>query len=74
MESWEEMVSKLPSDETLEKLEKAGKLDEFDRQLKELQKKIQELKEKYRKKDEEIDKMLNENNTQEEDKKRTILN
>ena len=73
MESWEEMVSKLPSDETLERLEKEGKLDEFDRQLDELEKKIKEVKEKFRIQNEEIDKMLNENNPQ-EDKKRNILN
>ena len=74
METWEEMVSKLPSDETLERLEKEGKLDEFDRQLDELEKRIKEVKEKFRKQNEEIEKMLNESNIQEENKEKKILN
>ncbi len=71
METWEEMIKHLPSDETLERLEKNGTLEKFDKDLDELGKRNQEINEQFEKNKIEIDKMLNENNIKEESTNKT---
>ena len=66
MESWEDMIKTLPSDETLEKLEKKGTLAEYDRKLVLLDEEFKRLKEKMSKDSIEIDKMFEEIQPQEE--------
>ena len=58
MENWEDLIKTLPSDETLERLEKNGTLDEFDRKLKMLQEQIDRMKERHAKENNEIEKMF----------------
>ncbi len=58
MKTWEEMIKTLPSDETLEKLEKNGEIKVFDRKLNLLEKEIKNLKHKMKKDNREIDKMF----------------
>ncbi len=66
METWEDMIKTLPSDETLEKLEKKGTLAEYDRKLVLLDEEFKRLKEKMSKDSIEIDKMFEEIQPQEE--------
>lgn len=66
METWEDMIKTLPSDETLEKLEKNGTLAEYDRKLVLLDEEFKRLKEKMSKDSIEIDKMFEEIQPQEE--------
>ena len=37
MESWDELIKTLPTDEQLEKMEKSGELEDIDRRIAELQ-------------------------------------
>ena len=74
MESWEDLIKTLPSDETLERLEKNGTLDEFDRKLKMLQEQIDRMKERHAKENNEIEKMFQDldNNKKAEDNSKTL--
>ena len=56
--TWEDLIKTLPSDETLERLEKEGKLDEFDRELKLLGEAIEKMKERSAQQDKELEEML----------------
>ncbi len=60
MESWEEMIKTLPSDETLARKEKDGTLKEFDRKLDLLESDINKLKEKMHQDNQEIERMFKE--------------
>ena len=74
MENWEDLIKTLPSDETLERLEKNGTLDEFDRKLKMLQEQIDRMKERHAKENIEIEKMFQDldNNKKAEDNSKTL--
>ena len=74
MENWEDLIKTLPSDETLERLEKNGTLDEFDRKLKMLQEQIDRIKERNVKENDEIEKMFQDidKNTKSEDNSRVL--
>lgn len=56
--TWEDLIKTLPSDETLERLEKEGKLDEFDRKLKLIGEAIEKMKERSAQQDKELEEML----------------
>ena len=67
--SWEDLIKTLPSDETLEKMEKDGTLDEFDRRLKLLGEAIERMKERAAQRDKELkelEEMLKTTENQEE--------
>ena len=59
MNSWEEIINTLPSDEDLERMQKDGTLDEVDRKLKLLEETIKRMKERTAKEDKELEEMLN---------------
>lgn len=56
--TWEDLIKTLPSDETLERMEKEGTLDEFDRKLKLLGEAIEKMKERSAQQDKELEEML----------------
>ena len=56
--TWEDLIKTLPSDETLERMEKKGTLDEFDRKLKLLGEAIEKMKERSAQQDKELEEML----------------
>ena len=57
MESWDNLIKYLPTDEQLEQMEKSGELEDIDRRLAELQAKTDKMKEEIAKR-EEINNML----------------
>ena len=44
MESWEDLIKTLPTDETLEQKEKSGELKDIDRKIEDIQAKIENMK------------------------------
>ncbi|MBR2711068.1 MAG: hypothetical protein IKE89_01210 [Bacilli bacterium] len=58
MESWEDLIKTLPTDETLEQKEKSGELKDIDRKIEDIQAKIENMKTEMDER-EEINKMLN---------------
>ncbi len=66
MESWEELIKTLPSDETLEQKEKNGELEEIDKRLAELQAKTEKMKEEIAEREEIYNMLNNGNSTQQE--------
>ena len=72
MESWEDLIKTLPTDETLEQKEKSGELKDIDRRIAELQAKIEKMKTEMDER-EEIYNMLNKDNStpQEQTTKKT---
>ncbi len=72
MESWEDLIKTLPTDETLEQKEKSGELKDIDRRIAELQAKAEKMKTEMDER-EEIYNMLNKDNStpQEQTTKKT---
>ena len=72
MESWEDLIKTLPTDETLEQKEKSGELKDIDRRIAELQAKTEKMKTEMDER-EEIYNMLNKDNStpQEQTTKKT---
>ena len=72
MESWEDLIKTLPTDEQLEQMEKSGELEDIDRRIAELQAKTEKMKEEIAER-EEIYNMLNNGNStpQEQTTKKT---
>ncbi len=66
MESWEDLIKTLPSDETLEQKEKNGELEEIDKRLAELQAKTEKMKEEIAEREEIYNMLNNGNSTQQE--------
>ena len=62
MESWEDLIKTLPTDETLEQKEKSGELKDIDRRIAELQAKTEKMKIEMDER-EEIYNMLNKDNS-----------
>lgn len=71
METWEDLIKTLPSDETLERKEKSGELRDFDRKLNLLEDEINNLKAKMKQDDKEIEEMFKELNIPLEKQSRT---
>ena len=67
MESWEDLIKTLPSDETLEQKEKSGELEDIDKRLAELQEQTKKMKEEMAER-EEIYNMLKEANSTPQEK------
>ena len=72
MESWEDLIKTLPSDETLEQKEKSGELEDIDRRIADLQARTEKMKTEFEER-EEIYNMLKEANStpQEQASKKT---
>ena len=72
MESWDELIKTLPTDEQLEQMEKSGELEDIDRRIAELQAKTEIMKTEMAER-EEIYNMLNNGNStpQEQTTKKT---
>ncbi len=66
MESWEDLIKTLPSDETLEQKEKNGELEDIDRRIAELQAKTEKMKEEIAEREEIYNMLNNGNSTQQE--------
>ena len=62
MESWDELIKTLPTDEQLEQMEKSGELEDIDRRIAELQAKTEKMKEEIAER-EEINNMLKGSNS-----------
>ena len=62
MESWEDLIKTLPTDETLEQKEKSGELEDIDRRIAELQAKTEKMKTEFEER-EQIYNMLKEANS-----------
>ena len=62
MESWDELIKTLPTDEQLEQMEKSGELEDIDRRIAELQAKSEKMKEEIAER-EEINNMLKGSNS-----------
>ena len=52
MESWDDLIKTLPTDEQLEKMEKSGELDKIDERIAKLQRQTQQMNENIAKKEE----------------------
>ena len=72
MESWDDLIKTLPTDEQLEQMEKSGELEDIDRRIAELQAKTEIMKTEMAER-EEIYNMLNNGNStpQEQTTKKT---
>ena len=68
MESWEDLIKTLPTDEQLEKMEKSGELDDIDERIKELQRQTQQMNENIAKKEEMYDMLFGNNDTNSQEK------
>ena len=73
METWDDIIKKLPSDETLERLEKNGELEKFDQQLQILEERIKKLREKLQSEESEMGKMLVESKKEDDTKEEKRL-
>ena len=68
MESWDDLIKTLPTDEQLEKMEKSGELDDIDERIKELQRQTQQMNENIAKKEEIYDMLFGNNDTNSQEK------
>ncbi|MBQ1551601.1 MAG: hypothetical protein IIZ67_05815 [Bacilli bacterium] len=68
MESWDDLIKTLPTDEQLEKMEKSGELDDIDERIKELQRQTQQMNENIAKKEEMYDMLFGNNDTNSQEK------
>ena len=68
MESWDDLIKTLPTDEQLEKMEKSGELDDIDERIKELQRQTQQMNENIAKKEEMYNMLFGNNETNSQEK------
>ena len=68
MESWDDLIKTLPTDEQLEKMKKSGELDDIDERIKELQRQTQQMNENIAKKEEIYDMLFGNNDTNSQEK------
>ena len=68
MESWDDLIKTLPTDEQLEKMEKSGELDEIDKRIAELQRQTQQMNENIAKKEEMYSMLFGDKDTKPQEK------